>query len=135
MPLHHVALAVADLEATIRWYEEKLDFSVERRFHLPDPGIDIVYLTDAAGTRLELLRRTDRPTTPPEGGPDLLAPGARHICFVVDDLEAEAARLRARDVVFTQEIKAIEPAGVKNFWIRDHEGSPIEFIELLPPAP
>jgi catechol 2,3-dioxygenase-like lactoylglutathione lyase family enzyme len=129
--LHHVALAVADLDATLRWYEDTLDFRLERRFYLPDPGIDIAYLTAGPGVRIELLCHTGRAAAPPGGPPDLLAPGARHICFEVDDLDAAADTLRRRGVPFTQEPKVIEAAGVKNFWIADNTGSAIEFIEQL----
>lgn len=121
--LHHAAIEVSDLDAAIAWYSEHLEFVFERRFELPEVGIEIAYLTSDA-LRIELLRRPFGPA--PEG---FRAP--MHICFEVDDIEQAAEELRRRGVEFAQEPKRIEPARVKNLWIRDHEGHLIEFLETV----
>lgn len=123
--LHHTAVEVADLDAAIEWYSGYLDFVFERRFELPESGIEIAYLTSAA-LRIELLKRSSGPAREPEG---FQAP--MHICFEVDDIEQAAAELRRRGVEIAQEPKLIEPARVKNLWIRDHEGHLIEFLETV----
>ena len=123
--LHHTAIEVADLDVAIEWYTAHLDFTFERRFELPDAGIEIAYLTSDA-LRIELLKRADGATsTAEEFRPSM------HICFEVDDIEEAADELRRRGVDFAQEPKLIEPARVKNLWIRDHEGHLIEFLEPL----
>ncbi|HET6568908.1 MAG TPA: VOC family protein [Rhodothermales bacterium] len=127
---HHCGIAVSDLDAAISWYEDNLGFRVEKRFRLPDAHLDIANLTSPSGARIELLQQ-ETPTPSPNTGRDLLTPGAMHLCFEVDDVEALTAELKARNVQITQEPKIIAPAGVKNCWIADLEGNPIEFIEPL----
>jgi len=61
----------------------------------------------------------------------LLVQGSKHIGFLVTDLEATAQELRARGVEFVMEPNTVEPAGVKNFWIKDPAGTLIEFDQWL----
>ena len=128
-PLHHCAVAVADLEATIAWYCDKLDFRVEKRFTLPDAKLEIVKLISDGGVRLELLAQTD--VIGAIRDQDLMAPGAKHICFATGDVEKTAAEMRRRGVKITQEPKVIPESDEKNLWIADNEGNLIEFIEEL----
>lgn len=125
--LHHTAIEVRDLDGAIAWYRDHLDFTFERRFELADAGIAIAYMVSDA-LRIELLRRAgEQESTHPPGG---FRP-SMHICFEVDEIDAAADELRRRGVAFAQEPKMIEPAGVKNFWIRAFEGHLIEFLEVL----
>jgi catechol 2,3-dioxygenase-like lactoylglutathione lyase family enzyme len=128
--LHHCAVAVADLEASINWYRDKLDFRIEKRFTLTDAKIEIVKLVSDAGVRLELLTQTDVIGAIREQ--DLMAPGSKHICFQTDDVEKTAIELRRRGVRITQGPKVILESNEKNLWIADNEGNLIEFIEELP---
>ncbi len=129
-PLHHWAVVVADLEAAINWYRDKLDFRIEKRFTLSDAKIEIVKLISDAGVRLELLTRTKGVSAIRDQ--DLMSPGSKHICFATDDVEKTAAELRRRGVKITQEPKVIRESNEKNLWIADNEGNLIEFIEELP---
>lgn len=122
--LHHVAIGVNDLDASIRWYEQYLGFTFERRFTLPEAGLAIAYLASDA-VRIELLQR-DGVTVAPADGPQ-----PTHICFEVADVEAAAREMQRRGIDFLQEVKVIPPAGVKNCWIRDNTGTSIEFIERI----
>ena len=132
---HHCALVVADLEASLEWYQEKLDFRVESRFFLPEAQLDIAYLVSPGGFRLELITRRQTSAEQPGDAPtaDLITPGRMHICFEVKDVEAAAETLRQRKVTFVQQPKTIETAGVKNLWIADNEGNSIEFLEIIAP--
>ncbi|HEX7070758.1 MAG TPA: VOC family protein [Rhodothermales bacterium] len=128
--LHHYAVAVADLEASRLWYEEKLDFRVEKRFVLEDARVSIVKLISPGGVRVELLKSL-RPDVPPRRAADLVDPGEKHLCFHVDDIEATVAELRRRGIRIAQEPKVIPESGEKNCWIADLEGNMIEYIEEL----
>ncbi len=126
--LHHFAVAVADLSASLDWYRDKLDFVIEKRFALPDSDLEIVKLVSPGGVRLELLKHLTHAAAASEGG-GLVEPGRKHVCFHVDDIEATASELRRRGVRLTQEPKFIRESNEKNLWIADNEGNLIEFIE------
>lgn len=128
--LHHFAVAVADLAATIDWYRDKLDFKIEKRFTLPDADLEIVKLISSGGVRIELLKQRGGAVTMARGG-SLVEPGCKHVCFHVEDIEATAFELRERGVHLTQEPKFIRESNEKNLWIADNEGNMIEFIEEL----
>lgn len=131
--VHHFAVAVTDLEAARRWYEEKLDFAVEKQFVLPEAQVSIVKLISAGGVRVELLKSLSPSRAPRDPG-SVVEPGEKHLCFEVDDVEAAADELRRRGIRIVQEPKVIAESGEKNCWIVDGEDNMIEFIEEMKDA-
>ena len=128
--LHHVAVAVTDLEGAVAWYAAQFGLAVEKRFALPEAHLEIVKLRSPAGVGVELLR-SSREGVGPRAARELDEPGAQHVCFAVDDVEAVAAEARRRGIRLLQEPKVIAASREKNCWIADPEGNPIEFIEDL----
>ncbi len=127
---HHTAIEVRELDGAVVWYRDHLGLRFERSFELPEAGIKIAYMVSDA-LRIELLERSVRSS---EESADTGAQEFRpsmHICFEVDDIESAAAELRRRGVDFAQAPRRIDPAGVKNLWIRAFEGHLIEFLEVL----
>jgi len=91
--LHHVGIAVDDLDAAIATYTTLLDARMEHREGLEDQGVEAASLR-VGGSRVELLAPLGADT--PVGR--FLAkrgPGLHHVAFEVEDLPAELARLRA----------------------------------------
>ena len=132
--LHHFAIAVADLEATLAWYCEHLDFTVETRFRLPDAHLDIVKLISPTGVRLELLKSRAPNAATAQNAPRGSEPGSKHVCFEVRDIEQAAEEMRRRGIQLVQSPKVIEESREKNCWITDNEGNMIEFIEDIDTA-
>ena len=136
--IHHFVTGVADLDRAIEWYQDILGFSVERRFEFADLGTRIAHVTSGQ-IRIELLER-DGSTSGPDVDRDafdaLLVRGAKHVGIAVEDVDAVAEELRAKGVDLVQEPTVVEPAGVKNCWCRDPDGTLIEFAQPLsaPPA-
>ena len=128
--IHHFAVAVADLEGAVAWYGEKLGFSIQKRFSLPEAHLDIVKLVTSTGVRIELLK-SHREGISPREERGLDEPGAKHLCFEVADVEEAVGEMRRRGIEVVQEPKVIEASGEKNCWIADLEGNRIEFIEEL----
>lgn len=132
--LHHYAIGVSDLDRAIEWYGRVLNFVVERRFGFPEQGTEIVHLIDRNGVRIELLKRNG--SAP---GPDvvadpfsaLLVRGAKHVGFLVDDIDVTWARILERGAEAVSEPTTVEPAGVRACWIRDPDGTLIEFDQRL----
>jgi methylmalonyl-CoA epimerase len=100
--LDHVAIVVADLEATIALYTQTLGFSIAYRETVEDQGIEAVGLS-AGDTIIELLRplsetspiaryRGDAPTK------------MHHTAYRVGDIRAELARLKAAGVRLIDEV-------------------------------
>ena len=91
--IDHVALVVADLEATVRLYVETLGFKELYHETVADQGVEIIGIS-VGDTVIELLRPLD------ENSPIARFRGdaptkMHHIAYRVTDIVAELARLKA----------------------------------------
>jgi len=91
--LHHVGIAVEDIEQAIETYERLFGAEVEHRESLTDQGADVALLR-VGGSRVELLA-AQGPDTPVGKFLAGRGPGLHHVAFEVDDVEAELTRLSA----------------------------------------
>ena len=91
--VHHVGIAVADLDASLLVYEELFGARLEHRESVEDQGVEAASLR-VGESRIELLRPLG-PDTPVGRFLAKRGPGMHHVAFEVDDLGAELARLRA----------------------------------------
>jgi catechol 2,3-dioxygenase-like lactoylglutathione lyase family enzyme len=127
-PAAFMAVSVADLSRSVRWYESALGFSLVRQGELPgQPGRFALLQRSAA--LLELLQFPDGKALG-EGCPDAPPPHLVHGFFkggfVVADLDAEFSAVRARGVPFEFEVVR-PPAGVyRVFGLRDPDGNLIQ---------
>ncbi len=121
--LAHVCFEVADLDASVRFYSERLglrpafDFRNERgeRFG--------VYLKAGPRAFLELFQ-AGCPRQRPDGV------SYRHVCFEVDDFPATLAALRGAGVEVRGE--ALGEDRSWQAWITDPDGNPIELHGYTP---
>jgi len=99
MRLHHVGIAVPDLEAALDSYRV-LGFQELERGRVEAFNVAVCML-DAGGARLELLA----PTGPGaiQSFLDKRGPGLHHTAFAVDDIAVELARLKAEGVSLVDE--------------------------------
>lgn len=91
--IHHLGVAVEDLEEAIATYERLFGARVERRGALPEQGVEAACLRVGA-SRIELLAPTGEDT--PVGR--FLArrgPGMHHVAYETGDVEAALAELAA----------------------------------------
>jgi len=136
--LHHYAIGVADLDRAIDWYGRVLGFAIERRFGFPESGTEIAHVTDPNGVRIELLARSGSAAAPDVGADpfaSLLVRGAKHVGFLVEDVDATWHLLMERGAEPVAEPATVEPAGVRNCFVRDPDGTLVEFDQWLsPPA-
>ncbi len=91
--IHHLGVAVGDLDAAVETYERLFGATVEHRETLVDQGVEVVSLRVGDG-RVELLSSLG-PETPV--GKFLLGrgPGMHHVAFAVDDVGDALERLSA----------------------------------------
>jgi methylmalonyl-CoA epimerase len=94
--IHHVAVAVDDLDEAIETYGRLFGAELEHRDTVNEQGVEAAAVL-VGESRIELLAATDADT--PVGR--FLArrgPGVHHVAYEVDDLEAQLARLDAQGV-------------------------------------
>ena len=132
--IHHFALVVPNLDASVSWYSGIFGFRTERRFAFPDAGVQIAHMLTDTGIRVELIEQ-DGSVQGPDAGQGvfeaLKTQGIKHVGLLVDDIEETLQELRRKGVEVALDITTVEPAGVKNFWIRDNSGHLIEINQWL----
>jgi len=89
--VHHVGIAVADLDAAIKLYTDTLGGRLERRGRVE--GLEFA-LIDAGGDELELLAPDDAESAIGKFVKER-GPGIHHVAYGVDDIHRELDRLRA----------------------------------------
>ena len=124
---HHVAINVADIEASISWYCDVLGFAVARRNFIPNLESQNALLTNG-DFNIEIFQH-ERIILRPEGESDQ-APGTetvgfRQMAFAVDDLRALTAALKEKGASITRE----RPDGTVLF-VRDNSGNVLEFVPV-----
>ena len=118
--IHHLGLAVADLDEAVATYERLFGARVEHRDRVPDQGVEAASLR-LGESRVELLASLGDDT--PVG--KFLAkrgPGMHHVAYEVDDLPATLADLaehgaelideRPRRGLFGLEVAFVHPDSV-----------------------
>ncbi len=96
MTIDHIAIVVADLEATLAIYTERLGFEQIYRETIAEQGVEAVGLR-AGESSIELLRPLDE-TSPIARFRGEAASKLHHTAYRVEDLVAEITALRARGV-------------------------------------
>ncbi|TMK28384.1 MAG: methylmalonyl-CoA epimerase [Actinobacteria bacterium] len=118
--IHHLGMAVEDLDAALSTYERLFGAEVEHRATVPDQGVEAASLRVGDG-RVELLEPLEADT--PVGR--FLAkrgPGMHHVAYEVADVAAAIARLaeagadlideRPREGLFGLEVAFVHPDSV-----------------------
>jgi methylmalonyl-CoA epimerase len=95
--IHHVAVIVRDLDASLALYRDKLGLEVEAMMNMEYDHVTIGFLT-VGDTKIELVQPTDDTT----GSARFLASkgeGFHHVCFEVPDIQAALDKLAAMGLV------------------------------------
>ncbi len=128
--IHHLAVAVKDLEAAARFYKDVLGLAFS--------GPEIVAAQKTKVGFLEIGECSIELVQPAEEGSPLTkflkakGPGMHHICFEVDDIEAEVKSLLGRGVAMVDEKPRPGAHGTKVAFIHPSatSGVLIELSEL-----
>jgi len=91
--LHHVAMAVDDLDEAIATYGRLYGATVELRGRIESQGVEAAYLKVGTG-RIELLTPLGE-DTPVGRFLDGRGPGMHHVAFTVPDVDTAVRELRA----------------------------------------
>ena len=117
------ALSVADLDASTRWYSEKLGLSVVMR--PPKQDKSAVAVLEGGGLIVELLQRDD---ASPAGKASYRVHGFFKAGVIVDDLNATLTALRARGVEIAMGPFPASKEQRANAIVRDNAGNLIQFF-------
>jgi catechol 2,3-dioxygenase-like lactoylglutathione lyase family enzyme len=146
--IDHTAISVPDLDRALAFYCDLLGFRLEFRWDWQrDDAIDtLVGLRDSAarsamlelgGSRIELFEYHNPPVAPRSSPRPVCDHGITHLCFNVDDIAAEYARLSAAGVEFHSAPLAF--GRLIYVYGRDPFGNVFELKEVrartAPPAP
>jgi lactoylglutathione lyase/glyoxylase I family protein len=132
--VHHVALRVADADASKVWFLTKLDFRIDREFSFR--GMNFVWMRPPGSESpiIELIGGAEQVLYPQYeyASESHKPPGFHHLCLQVDDAEQVVAELRRRDVKIVIDVTAGAPgSGVeKAAFIADPWGNMFELLEL-----
>lgn len=84
-PLHHVAIAVPNIDDALPFFRDALGLPADRIRDLPDQRVRMVFLGDAKG-RIELIQPIDGESGVAKFVAEHPKPTLHHVCYVVDDL-------------------------------------------------
>jgi methylmalonyl-CoA/ethylmalonyl-CoA epimerase len=91
--IHHLGVAVADLDEAVATYERLFGARLEHRETLPDQGVEAASVR-VGGSRVELLSPLGA-ETPVGKFLSKKGPGMHHVAYEVDDVRASLAELEA----------------------------------------
>jgi methylmalonyl-CoA epimerase len=91
--IHHIGIAVADLDEAVAVYRHLFGAELELREAVPDQGVETALLRVGAD-RIELLASLAE-DSPVGRFLERRGPGMHHVAFEVDDVGGELARLAA----------------------------------------
>ncbi|MCS7276199.1 MAG: methylmalonyl-CoA epimerase [Dehalococcoidia bacterium] len=94
--VHHVGIAVRDLEAALRFYRDLLGLHVHQQAVVEEQGVKAALLT-VGESEIELLEPTG-PDTPVGRFLARRGEGLHHLCFQTDDVARELEALKAKGV-------------------------------------
>jgi methylmalonyl-CoA/ethylmalonyl-CoA epimerase len=113
--IHHIAIAVHDLEAALDFYRDALGLEVAERREVPEEGVEIAFLPAGEG-EIELLR----PLNEASGVAQFLekrGEGLHHVCLAVDDVGAAMEGLRAAGARLLSEEPRVNVHGTRYVFV------------------
>ena len=138
---HHTAISTGDLNRAVGFYRDLFGFEVATEFGWPvgsDVTDRIMGLTGSAG-RAAMLRKDNAmieifefsAPTPQPAHPrrPVCDHGLTHLCFDVQDIQAEYARLSSAGMIFHCAPQRIGPTEWATYG-RDPDGNVIELIQI-----
>ena len=126
------ALSVADLDASAKWYLEKLDLGVVFRMPKTESVRSSVMVLAGSGLLVELIE-TEHSSPLSKAAPGIkdctLIQGITKTGLIVDNFDRTLTALRERNVpILMGPYPAHDSTGLRNFIIEDNAGNLIQFF-------
>ena len=116
--IHHLGVAVSDLDEAVESYRRLFGAEVELRETLDDQGVETALLR-VGDSRIELLASLD-PDTPVGRFLERRGPGMHHVAFEVDDVAAELDALAAQGAELIDETPRRGLNGMEIAFVHPH---------------
>ena len=128
--IHHIAIAVHDLEAALDFYRDALGLEVTERREVPEEGIEIAFLPAGEG-KLELLQPLNEASSVAQFL-EKRGEGLHHVCLAVQDVEAAMERLRAAGARLLSEEPRVNVHGTRYVFVhpKSAHGVLLELYEV-----
>ncbi|MBI2032818.1 MAG: VOC family protein [Candidatus Levybacteria bacterium] len=130
LKVHHIAFTVENLEESINWYEEKLQFKLISKHKSNDVDLAILELGEI---RIELFNFGNETKQLPDYRKELMSDlktiGTKHLCLQTEDLENTIQKLKEKGVDFITDIDNASFGG-KYIFFKDCNGILIELIQV-----
>ncbi len=128
MKLNHVAISVANLDESIKWYKEILGFKELSRMTIPHNNVNLAFL-GCGNFSIEIIEAPGARPLPPERShpdEDNCTLGVKHICISVDNNREFVENLKRKGVKVV-----FEPDGMPSYaaFINDNTGNIIEIFD------
>ena len=94
--IHHVGIAVRDLDESLKFYRDTLKLNVHAQEEIEDQGVRAALLT-IGQSEIELLEPSNA-DSPIAKFLERKGEGLHHICFETPDVDAELEAVKSRDV-------------------------------------
>jgi len=128
--IHHIAIAVRDLDAALDFYRDALGLEMTERRQVPEEGVEIAFLPTGDG-EIELLQPLDE-----DGGVarflEKRGEGLHHVCLAVDDVEAAMERLQAAGAQLLSDEPRVGAHGIRYVFVhpKSTHGVLVELYEV-----
>jgi methylmalonyl-CoA/ethylmalonyl-CoA epimerase len=129
---HHVGLSVPDIAESIKWYQEKLGFTLEKQLLIEQIPAKVAFLLNG-DFRIELFELAGAAPLPEDRrfpNRDLMTHGLKHFSLGVKDVRKAMEILKSRGVDVAME-SMVE--GNAMAFIRDNSGNLIEINQVGAP--
>lgn len=128
--IDHVGIAIADVAAAKRLYEDVLGLKLTREEVVTDQGVR-TYFYPVAGVKLELLESI-APDGPIARHIEKRGAGLQHLAVEVDDIEEAIRELKAKGLRMLDEVprKGVEDTRIAFVHPKDTHGVLLELVEL-----
>lgn len=118
----HTHFKCSDPEKTVAFFKENFGATEVSRWM---SGTMAITTLDIGGLWYNFSPKRDDETVAPSSGPTY---GVYHVAFKTKDLDAEAAKLKARGVKFTVDVKQANPT-TKMAFVEGPDGLSIELLQ------
>jgi lactoylglutathione lyase len=120
MKISFITIQTKDIQTSIDFYQNVLGFEISRRFS-PRPGMEIVFLDDKHGGKIEFIYNEKEKAYSGQG---------ISIGFYVDDINIIADHLKKNNAVITYG-PAAAGNGIKLLYAKDNNGVELGFIQEI----